>query len=184
MKGIDMKVELDKPWCGWSNLEIDDGKTNFIGALSYIDDVVGIFLSKFNQFLNGENVILTFNEEGTEFSIIMKHYDKLMIISERDKDELHIFDIWSDDIIRPICEEILKNYEDWIKFNIYDNEDSAEFKEEYLVNKKYIDNSIRRISMWCPICDVVELERPLLKELYREIEQIFDKILNEDDINV
>lgn len=141
-----MKIELEKPWAGWSSLEIDDGKTKFIGALSYIDDVIGIFLSKFNQFLNGEDVILTFDEEGTEFSIIMKRYSRLMIISERDKDELHVFNIWSDDIIKLICEEILKNYEDWIKFNIfYDDEESTEFKEEFKANKKYIDTNIKQI---------------------------------------
>lgn len=142
-----MKIELEKPWAGWSSLKIDDGKTNFIGALSYIDNVVGIFLSKFNEYLNGEDVILTFDEEGTEFSIIMKHYDKLMIISQRDKYKLHVFNIWSDDIIEPICKEILKNYEAWIKFDIfYDDEDCAEFKEEYLLNKKFIDDNIRGLT--------------------------------------
>ena len=171
-----MKVTLDKPWAGWSSLEIDDGNTFFVGALSYVDDVIGIFLTKFIQFLNGEDVILTFDEEGTKFSIVMKHYDNLMIISERDKYELYVFNIWSDDIIKPTCEEILKNYDAWIKFNIIDNEDSAEYKEDYLVNKKYIDDSMRRISMWSPICDKVELERPLLKKVYEEIEEMFDEI--------
>lgn len=144
---MDMKVKIEKPWAGWSSLEIDDGKTNFIGVLSYVDDVTGIFLSKFNRYLDGEDVILTFDEEGTEFSIIMKHYDKLMIISQRDSYKLHVFDIWSDDIIKPVCEEILKNYEDWIKFDIfYDDENSNEFKEEYLVNKQYIDDNMRRLT--------------------------------------
>jgi len=143
-----MKIELEKPGAGWSSLKIDDGKTNFIGALSYVDDVTGIFLSKFNQYLDGEDVILTFDEEGTEFSIIMKHYDKLMIISEREKYKLHVFNIWSDDIIKPICEEILKNYEDWIKFDIFcDDKNSTEFKEEYLANKKFIDENIRKLAM-------------------------------------
>lgn len=140
------KITLEKPWAGWSSLEIDDGKTNFIGALSYVDDVVGIFLSKFNEYINGEDVILTFDEEGTEFSIIMKHYDKLMIISQRKKYELHVFDIWSKDIIKPICEEILKNYEDWIKFDIfYDDEGSVDFKKEYIKNKNYIDINIEHL---------------------------------------
>ena len=35
--------------------------------------------------------------------------------------------------------------------------------------------------MWCPICDFVELERPLLKVVYEEIEDMFDKLLGEED---
>lgn len=30
--------------------------------------------------------------------------------------------------------------------------------------------------MWSPICDLVELERPLLKRVYEEIEQLFVEI--------
>ncbi len=30
--------------------------------------------------------------------------------------------------------------------------------------------------MWCPICDVVELERPLLKIVWEEIEKLFDGV--------
>ena len=35
--------------------------------------------------------------------------------------------------------------------------------------------------MWCPICDKVELERPLLKRVYEEIEELFDEILGETE---
>ena len=35
--------------------------------------------------------------------------------------------------------------------------------------------------MWCPICDVVELERPLCKVIYEEIEELFDEILGETE---
>lgn len=34
-------------------------------------------------------------------------------------------------------------------------------------------------NMWCPICDVVELERPILKETYEEIEKLLNDIINE-----
>ena len=30
--------------------------------------------------------------------------------------------------------------------------------------------------MWCPLCDKVELERPLLKVVLEEIERLFDEI--------
>ena len=33
--------------------------------------------------------------------------------------------------------------------------------------------------MYSPICDKVELERPLLKRVYEEIEELFDEILGE-----
>lgn len=33
--------------------------------------------------------------------------------------------------------------------------------------------------MWCPICDVVELERPLIKRVYEEIEELFDELYKE-----
>ena len=35
--------------------------------------------------------------------------------------------------------------------------------------------------MWCPICDLVELERPLLKRVYEEIKDMFDEILGGTD---
>lgn len=33
--------------------------------------------------------------------------------------------------------------------------------------------------MWHPICEKVELERPLLKRVYEEIEKLFEKIIEE-----
>lgn len=33
--------------------------------------------------------------------------------------------------------------------------------------------------MWSPICEKVELERPLLKRVYEEIEKLFNEILGE-----
>ena len=35
--------------------------------------------------------------------------------------------------------------------------------------------------MWCPICDKVELERPLLKRVYEEIEKLFYELLGETE---
>ena len=35
--------------------------------------------------------------------------------------------------------------------------------------------------MWCPLCEVVELERPLLKIVYEEIERLFDEILGDKE---
>ena len=35
--------------------------------------------------------------------------------------------------------------------------------------------------MWCPICDLVELERPLLKRVYEEIEELFEEISGETE---
>ena len=43
-----------------------------------------------------------------------------------------------------------------------------------------MDNGRNRI-MWCPICEVVELERPLLKVIYEEIEELFEEILGEKE---
>ena len=33
--------------------------------------------------------------------------------------------------------------------------------------------------MWCPICDKVELERPLIKVVWEEIEKLFEEKENE-----
>ena len=30
--------------------------------------------------------------------------------------------------------------------------------------------------MWCPLCDKVELERPLLKVVFEEIERLFEEV--------
>lgn len=35
--------------------------------------------------------------------------------------------------------------------------------------------------MWCPICDVVELERPILKKTYEEIERKFNEVIKDAD---
>ena len=32
--------------------------------------------------------------------------------------------------------------------------------------------------MWCPICDIVELERPKLKDVLDEIEDLFNEVIN------
>lgn len=35
--------------------------------------------------------------------------------------------------------------------------------------------------MWCPICDVVELERPVLKVTYVEIEKLLNDLIENED---
>ena len=35
--------------------------------------------------------------------------------------------------------------------------------------------------MWCPICDVVELERPILKKTYEEIEKMLNDLIKKED---
>ena len=35
--------------------------------------------------------------------------------------------------------------------------------------------------MWSPICDIVELERPLLKEVYLEIEKLFNVVMESEN---
>ena len=35
--------------------------------------------------------------------------------------------------------------------------------------------------MWCPLCDIVELERPVLKETYEEIEKLLNEIIESNN---
>ncbi len=137
-----MKVTLVKPWAGWSNLKISDGEKEFSGRLSLIQSVPSIFLSKFNRFILGDDVVMQFDEEGTDFIVVMCQYDYLKVIVERQKSELIEFNIWSDEIIEPICNSIAENLDDWAWF---DANDQTEFEE----NKKYILKNIEPILEWC-----------------------------------
>ena len=132
-------IELQKPWCGWSDLTLTDSKgDSFTGRLSYIDAVPWEFLRAFEIFLkNGCQTAITFDDEGTEWTIVFD-VSFTRIMWERNSCGAECFFISFEEIARTICNSLLENIDDWVRFSYFDEEDEKEFSKD----KKEMENKI------------------------------------------
>ena len=152
-----MKIKLSEPWCGWSGLHLEeDYEQEYHCQLSYIDEILSIFGDNFNRFVMGDNVVLRFDEEGSEAYIVLCDCDYIKCLASRNSFTATELRIWSDDFVREVCRQILDRKEEWARFNAID--DDPEDIEEY---RNYIDTHIK------PVYELL-LERQVVEEKFDE----------------
>ena len=80
---------ISKPLHGWCEFHLGD----FIGHPSYTTDVPMDILNAFEEYIctNNRCVSVAFDEEGSDFYLILTPYD-IYIISEREETLLHHYD--------------------------------------------------------------------------------------------
>jgi len=133
------EIMISNPKCGWCNFKLGD----FEGTPSYLTGVPVDLLNAFIDYHTKGCDIAWFDEEGTEFSLVLTPYS-LFIIEEKDKPILHDF---SEMKIKSLEKEIIKDIESdlygWQNF--YTDDDSEELKrhrDEILqkidILKKYV----------------------------------------------
>lgn len=130
---------ISNPKHGWCNFEL----RTFEGTPSYLTDVPIDLLNAFIDYHTKGCGIAWFDEEGTEFSLIITPYS-LFIIEEKDKPILHDFsEMKIDNVEKELIEDIEKDLIGWSNF-ITDNDSDEitihrdEIRQKLAILKEYV----------------------------------------------
>lgn len=123
---------ISNPKHGWSNFDL---KT-FHGTPSYLTDVPVDLLNAFIQYHTTGTGIAWFDEEGTEFTLVITPYS-LFVIEEKNKPVLHDFsEIKINNLEKELIEDIEKDLIGWSEFITSDD------REEVIMHRDEIRNKI------------------------------------------
>jgi len=114
---------ISNPKYGWCNFKLGD----FEGIPSYLTDVPIDTLNAFIDYHTKGCGIAWFDEEGTEFSLVLTPYS-IFIIEEKDKPTLHDFsEIAIESLEKELIEDIESDLYGWENFDT--NDDLEELKQ-------------------------------------------------------
>ena len=123
---------ISNPKHGWSNFDL---KT-FHGTPSYLTDVPVDLLNAFIQYHTTGTGIAWFDEEGTEFTLVITPYS-LFVIEEKDEPVLHDFsEINTNNLEKELIEDIEKDLIGWSEFITSDD------REEVIMHRDEIRHKI------------------------------------------
>ena len=123
---------ISNPKHGWSNFDLKV----FHGTPSYLTDVPVDLLNAFIQYHTTGTGIAWFDEEGTEFTLVITPYS-LFVIEEKDEPVLHNFsEINIDNLEKELIEDIEKDLIGWSEFITSDD------REEVIMHRDEIRNKI------------------------------------------
>ena len=123
---------ISNPKHGWSNFDL----RVFHGTPSYLTDVPVDLLNAFIQYHTTGTGIAWFDEEGTEFTLVITPYS-LFVIEEKDKPVLHDFsEIKINNLEKELIEDIEKDLIGWSEFITSDD------REEVIMHRDKIRNKI------------------------------------------
>lgn len=132
---------VSQPKYGWASFNLP----KFRGKLSYIDNVADTILNACKTYLETEQqVVMTFDEEGSEFHVLIQPYTTF-VIHETDRPRLYAYDIDAERLIRQLAIDIESNLEDWIIFNIGTSPYEPEYQDEYDAAKESIISNLNYI---------------------------------------
>lgn len=129
---------ISNPKHGWCDFKL---KT-FEGTPSYLTDVPLDLLIAFIDYHNKGCGVAWFDEEGTEFTLIITPYS-LFIIEEKDKPILHDFsEINIENIEKELIEDIESDIYGWINFMTDDDQEEVkqhetEIRQKLAILKEY-----------------------------------------------
>lgn len=130
---------ISNPKHGWCNFKLG----TFEGTPSYLTDVPIDILTAFIDYHNKGCGVIWFDEEGTEFTLVITPYS-LFIIEEKEKPILHDF---SEMKIADLEKELIKDIENdlygWANFITDDDveeikQHETEIRQRIAILKKYM----------------------------------------------
>ncbi len=123
---------ISNPKCGWCKFELN----NFVGNPSYLTNVPLDLLEAFVNFWNNSAAIaVNFDEEGTEFTLVINS-NSIFIIEERDEEPNLIYiENYVENLTLELIKDIESDYEGWVNFITSDDEeDTSEQRQAILYN--------------------------------------------------
>ena len=130
---------ISNPRHGWCNFKL----RTFEGTPSYLTDVPVDLLDAFLDYHYKGMGIAWFDEEGTEFTLIITPYS-LFIIEEKDKPILHDFsEMKIENLEKELISDIESDLEGWVEFMTDDDyeeklQHNNEIRQRIAKLKKYI----------------------------------------------
>lgn len=123
---------ISNPKYGWCDFDLK----SFHGSPSYLTDVPVDLLNAFIQYHTTGTGMAWFDEEGTEFTLVITPYS-LFVIEEKDKPVLHDFsEIKINNLEKELIEDIEENLIGWSEFITNDD------REEVIMHRDEIRNKI------------------------------------------
>lgn len=108
---------ISNPKHGWCNFKLG----TFEGTPSYLTDVPIDILTAFIDYHNKGCGVIWFDEEGTEFTLVITPYS-LFIIEEKEKPILHDFsEMKIEDLEKELIKDIENDLEGWSNFIVNDD---------------------------------------------------------------
>lgn len=114
---------LSKPDAGWTDVTME----LFSGRASYVTDVPIDFLDAFINLYETGNGIITCDEEGSEFIIILSGYCYVTyVIADREELSLYRIETKIKDLANELIADISKHLDEWVKWLPNTDEDMNE----------------------------------------------------------
>lgn len=122
---------ISEPKCGWCNFKLG----SFIGHPSgYMTSVVTDLLDAFILFYKNGIGAAVFDEEGSYFTLILKQWNDVYIIEEKEKSTLFDFSEFNiNDLAQELINDIENDFDNWIKFT--EEEGGDQFSRVHIYNK-------------------------------------------------
>ena len=129
---------ISNPKHGWCDFMLSDEKDNlFVGTPSYVTNVPVDLLQAFLDYKTKGQGIAWFNEEGTEFTLVLNPYS-MFVIAENEHTELIDFSkVNIDNLIKELIQDIESDLTGWSMFYC-----GCDDEEEIKVNRELIRNLI------------------------------------------
>ena len=130
---------ISNPKHGWCDFKL----RTFEGTPSYLTDVPIDLLTAFIDYHTNGCGAAWFDEEGTEFTLIITPYS-LFIIEEKDKPILHDFSEMNiENIEKELIEDIENDIYGWINFMTDDDQEEVkqhetEIRQKLAILKEYV----------------------------------------------
>lgn len=131
---------ISNPKHGWCNFKL----RTFKGTPSYLTDVSVDLLMAFIDYHAKGCGVAWFDEEGTEFTLVITPYS-LFIIEEKDKPILHDFsEMKIENIEKEIIEDVESDLYGWINFIADDDPEEAKqhetnIRQKLALLKRYVN---------------------------------------------
>ena len=137
---------ISNPKHGWCDFQIkDNNNIVFFGTPSYITNVPVDLLQSFLDYKTKGQGMAWFDEEGTEFTLVLNPYS-MFVIDENEnyegcKSSLYDFsELNIDNLIKELIQDIESDLDKWSMFDCDYND-----KKKIKVNKEHIKNLIYQL---------------------------------------
>ena len=129
---------ISNPKHGWCDFMLSDKKDNlFVGTPSYVTNAPVDLLQAFLDYKIKGKGIAWFDEEGTEFTLVLNPYS-MFIITENERAELIDFsEVNIDNLIKELIQDIESDLIEWSMFYC-----GCDDEEEIKENRELIGNLI------------------------------------------
>ena len=131
---------ISNPKHGWCDFKMEDDNNNvFFGTPSYVTNVPIDLLQAFLDYKTKGQGMAWFDEEGTEFTLVLNPYS-MFVIDENEEGVARLYDFSEvniDNLIKELINDIESNLVGWSMFYC-----DCDDEEEIKVNREHIRNLI------------------------------------------